>query len=342
MGSAQRTGATVPNRKLNYARTKTIVMQSATKLRVIAYRYVRDLQRTPFPCLSATLIEDFRTQVDELSSAFEMASIESAIDFLNGEYRPRRDLCLLTFDDGLREHYTTVMPILYEKRLRAVFFPITSCVAEQRVAPDHMSQFLMASMGFDRYADAFFREALTLAPDSFAPFHVDPLLAAQRYPWKTPEEARFKYLLNFGMDAELRDCSVRRLFTTHVAEEGEFAESLYMNWDQLRLMQKAGMCIGGHSHQHKALASMPSRELISDLETCRRLLNQNLAPQSVWPFSYPDGKRESFHIRAMRKLQELGFDCAFSTETSDNRRGADLYTLCRTQSRKALAREVSA
>jgi peptidoglycan/xylan/chitin deacetylase (PgdA/CDA1 family) len=317
-------------------------MQSATKLHVVSYRYVRDLPQSPFPYLKATHTEDFRAQVQEMSSVFEMAGVEAAIDFLNGEYRPRRDLCLLTFDDGLKEHYTTVLPILSEKRIRAVFFPITSCVAENRVAPDHMGQFLKASMGFDRYADAFFREAMTQSPDSFAPFHVDPMRAAQRYPWDTPEEARFKYLLHFGMGAELRDCSVRNLFSTQVADEAEFARTLYMNWDQLRLLQKAGMCIGGHSHQHKPLATMPARELMSDLETCRRLLSQHLAPQSVWPFSYPQGSRDSYHIRAVRKLQELGFGCAFSSENSDNARGADLYTLGRTSSKKALVREMSA
>ena len=77
------------------------------------------------------LLDDFREQVAGLSTQFEMASLESAVDFIAGEYRPRRDLCLLTFDDGLKEHYTDVTPILYEKRIRAVFFPITGCLEER-------------------------------------------------------------------------------------------------------------------------------------------------------------------------------------------------------------------
>jgi peptidoglycan/xylan/chitin deacetylase (PgdA/CDA1 family) len=311
------------------------------RLRVVMYHYVRDLPRTPFPKLKGMLLDDFRAQVREMSSLFEMASIESAIDFLNGEYRPRRDLCLLTFDDGLKEHYTDVMPILHEKRIRGVFFLITSCLAEKRVAPVHMNHFLMASMGFEEYADAFFRKVVALCPDAFAPLKVEPALAAQTYPWDTPEVARFKYLFNFGMDPELRDNAVREIFTSHIANESEFSESLYVNWEEARRMQKAGMCIGGHTHQHKPLSNLPARELLWDLETCHRLLCQNLSPQAVWPFSYPFGKRNSFHIRAVRKLQSLGYHCAFSTESSDNRRGADLYTLCRTDCKKALAMEVA-
>jgi hypothetical protein len=41
-------------------------------------------------------------------------------------------------------------------------------------------------------------------------------------------------------------------------------------------------------------------------------------------------------LRAVRTLQELNFRCAFSTEASDNRRGADKYMVGRTDCKKAL------
>jgi peptidoglycan/xylan/chitin deacetylase (PgdA/CDA1 family) len=317
-------------------------MPSDHVLRVVMYHYVRDPARTAFPALNAMLLEDFRQQVSELAAHFEMASVESSLDFLTGEYRPRRDLCLLTFDDGLREHYQDVVPWLVEKKIRGAFFIITSCIEEKRVAPVHMNHFLMASMKFEDYADCFFRKAVSFCPDAFTPVDVDTARAAETYPWDTPEVARFKYLFNFGMDPDLRDRTVRDLFSTHIGPEQEFAESLYFNWEEARRMQKAGMALGGHTHQHKPLANLSSRELAWDLSTCQRLMSRNLMPQGVWPFSYPYGKRDSFHIRAMRKLQELNFHCAFSTETADNRRGADVFTIGRTDCKKALSFEARA
>lgn len=311
-------------------------MHSDHILRVVMYHYVRDLAQTSFPNLKGMRLDDFRLQVNELSTQFEMASIESAMDFLTGEYRPRRDLCLLTFDDGLKEHFRDVTPILAEKRIRGVFFVITSCVEERKVAAVHMNHFLMAKLDFEEYADAFFKKVVSLSPDAFAPLNVDTARAAQTYPWDTPEVARFKYLFNFGMDPDLRDRAVRDLFTTHISDEASFADSLYITWDEARKMQKMGMSIGGHTHQHKPLANLSSRELNFDLETCHRLLHQHLHPQAVWAFSYPYGKKDSFHIRAVRKLQQLGFRCAFSTEVSDNRRGSDRYTIGRTDCKKAL------
>jgi len=311
-------------------------MQSDRILRVVTFDYVRDLPRTPFPRLQGMLLDDFRHQVTALGSQFEMASIESAMDFLSGEYRPRRDLCLLTFDDGLKEHYRDVAPYLAEKRIRGAFFLITSPVDERKVASVHMNHFLMATLDFEEYADAFFKKVLTLAPDYTVPLKVDLTAVAQTYPWDSPEVARFKYVFNFGMDPDLRDRAVRELFTTHIGDETAFADSLYVSWEEARRMQKMGMSIGGHTHQHKPLANLSPRELNWDLETCRRLLHQNLAPQAVWGFSYPYGRKDSFHIRAVRKLQQLSFRCAFSSEPTDNRRGGDAYTIGRTDCKKAL------
>jgi peptidoglycan/xylan/chitin deacetylase (PgdA/CDA1 family) len=311
-------------------------MHSDHILRVVMYHYVRDLPNTPFPKLKGMMLEDFRHQVNELSSQFEMASVESAMDFLSGEYRPRRDLCLLTFDDGLKEHYADVTPILHEKRIRGVFFLITQCLEEKKVAAVHMNHFLMASMEFEDYADAFFRKVVSMCPDAFAPLNVDANRAAQTYPWDTAEVARFKYLFNFGMDPDLRDRAVRELFIQHISDEASFAEQLYITWDEARKMQKAGMSIGGHTHQHKPLANLSTRELAWDLETCSKLLHENLHPQAVWSFSYPYGKKESFHLRAVRKLQQLNFRAAFSTEVADNRRGADRFMIGRTDCKKAL------
>jgi peptidoglycan/xylan/chitin deacetylase (PgdA/CDA1 family) len=316
-------------------------MHSDHFLRVVLYHYVRDVARTEFPNLKGLATNEFRAQVNQLSTRFEMASLESALDFLTGEYRPRRDLCLLTFDDGLREHYTEVMPYLHEKRIRGVFFLITGCLEEKRMAAVHMNHFLMAKMDFQDYADAFFRRVVSMCPDAFAPLNVDPDRAAQTYPWDPPEVARFKYLFHFGMDFELRDRAVRELFAEHIGPEDAFAERLYLNWDEARKMQKAGMAIGGHTHQHKPLANMNTRELSWDLEICYKLLRQNLLPQAVWSFSYPYGKKDSFHLRAVRKLQQLGFRCAFCTEVSDNRRGADPFTVGRSDCNKTLAATAS-
>src|SRR5208282_3352652 len=128
---------------------------SQPQLHVSTYHYVRDLPRTRFPQIKGMLLDDFRQQVRSLPDFFEMATVNSALEFLNGTYHPRRDLCLMTFDNGLKEHYADVTPILEENGIEGVFFLITSCLEEHRVAPVHMNHFLTAGLGFERYRAMF-------------------------------------------------------------------------------------------------------------------------------------------------------------------------------------------
>ena len=83
-------------------------------------------------------------------------------------------------------------------------------------------------------------------------------------------------------------------------------------------MQTVGMLIGGHSHQHKPLATLSDEELHWDLSTCQRLLTEHLQPQTYWPFCYPYGQKDSFSDLTVTQLKQLGFTCAFSTEVGGN------------------------
>ena len=135
----------------------------------ITYHYVRDLPRTRFPQIKGRLIEDFVQQVDELSQRFEMATLESALAFLAGDYVPTRDLCLLVFDDGLKDHFTNVTPVLAERGIQGQFFITTACVEEQRVLSVHKNHFLMAAMDFDDYRHRFLERRPILRERRCAP-----------------------------------------------------------------------------------------------------------------------------------------------------------------------------
>jgi peptidoglycan/xylan/chitin deacetylase (PgdA/CDA1 family) len=284
------------------------------------------------------LLDDFRAQLDDLSQRYEMATLESALDFLQGRYQPARDLCLLTFDDGLKEHFAEVTPLLAARRAQGLFFVITSCAEEGRVAPVHMNHFLMAHLAFEEYQKSFLHHlqsyGLSPLPGLEA---VNPPVAASVYPWDTPEAARFKYLFNFLLDAAVRDAVVRRLFQEHLGEEGEFSRQLYLSWDEARQMQQEGMVIGGHSHQHRPLSSLHGPELEADLSLCRQLLDLRLKAQPLWPFCYPYGKNDSFRGGAAAYLAKLGFHCSFTTEPGHNEPQHNLFELRRIDCKQAPA-----
>ena len=301
-------------------------------LHIVMYHYVRDLPRTDYPRIKGMLLDDFRQQVLDLSANFEMPPVEACISYLRGDYKPSRDLCLLTFDDGLKEHYREVTPILYEQGLQGVFHVITACSDEKVVVPVHMNHFLMAALDFDTYQ----RELMKyLAQSSTEAAGIDAELARKTYPWDTAEVAAFKYYFNFLVDPAIRDSAVKILFEKYIGPERQFAEKLYLNWDEAREMQAAGMAVGGHTHLHRPLASLSSAELTADLETCTAVLRKQLLPQPVWAFCYPYGKSDSYTPEAIATIKKLGYDCGFTTESAPNLPGQDCFTISRVDCKKA-------
>ena len=293
------------------------------------YHYVRDLPRTRYPRIKGLLIDEFHAQVKWLSSEFEMVSLEAAIEFLEGRYHPRRDLCMLSFDDGLKEHHSDVMPILAERNIQGIFGIITGCVEQGVVAPVHMNHFLTATLDFDEYQKAFLDEIENVSPGLLDQVAVDSDEAQRSYPLDTREMATFKLLVNFRLHPGLRDGVIRRLFERYCGHERPFANELYMNWQEIRQLQQAGMLIAGHTHSHQPLSTMNAEELAYDVRTCRGALEQHIIPQELWPFSYPYGKRNSYSPAAIEALQHAGYVCAFGTEAGRNVDGTDLFELYR-------------
>lgn len=298
-----------------------------TRLRVIMYHYVRDLPRSRFPRIKGLLTDAFRRQVIALCERYEMATLESALDFLAGRYQPDRDLCLLTFDDGLKEHAAFVSPLLADRRLQGIFFLTTSCL-QGRVVSVHKNHFLMAALEFADYRRAFLENLARLGPETDAA--IDMAQARIAYRFDSDEVAAFKYLLNFRLPQSLRSRVLDALFEEHLGDEAEFADELYVNWEEARRMQDMGMVLGGHSHRHIALATLSPEGQRSDLETCATLLRRGSRSQALWPFSYPYGTPGvSFDATTIRIVSDLGFSCAFTTAVGANAVGSDRFQLLR-------------
>ena len=314
------------------------MIQDNWQLHAVMYHYVRNLPDTKYPRIKGMMLDEFRTQIAWFASRYEMATLDMALEFLQGNYKPANDLCILTFDDGLKEHYTDVAPILAEYKIQGLFGVITSAIEDHIVAPVHMNHFLTAELGFDAYRAEFLSWLQDSKPDALSSAQVDPQVAQYSYPLDSQEAARFKFLFNFALDADIRDAAVKAVFDKHIGDEESFARELYMNWEEVREIQRGGMLVAGHTHWHRPLSTLTDVEMDVDLCVSRSLLDQNLDEQKLWPFSYPYGKKNSYSETAMRKLQQLGFTCAFNTESGVNTTKTPVFELNRVDCNGAIER----
>ena len=124
--------------------------EATSKLTIVMYHYVRDVEHSDFPNIKALSVERFTEQVEKLSKEYTFVSLE---EVAQGNKLPPK-ACILSFDDGLKEHYTTVFPILKKKNIPGAFFPLT-CSFDGLVADVHKIHFLLAKSGTETLVEKF-------------------------------------------------------------------------------------------------------------------------------------------------------------------------------------------
>ena len=298
-----------------------------SSLITVMYHYVRDVKNSPFKGIHAVGEMDFIDQVRVLKQQYEMATISSLLDFLKGRYKPTKDLCVLTFDDGLKEHGNFVMEILSKEGIEGQFFIPTSPIEDKIVLPVHMNHFLLAALDFSYYRKQFIERLHDLYSD--LDLSINPESVKQTYRWDNEEVASFKYLINYQIPSKIRDEVLKIVFEEELGNEQKFASDLYLNWKQIRNMQNNDMVIGGHGHTHVVLSQLSEENQKYEIFNCASLLKSRLSEQDFWPFSFPYGKADTYDDKTIELLKKAQFDCSYSTSVGSTLSGENHYSIKR-------------
>lgn len=91
-------------------------------LTALMYHYVRPLERTRFPSIKGLDVAHFEEQVGYIQKHYNIVSVENLVDAIASKVELPANPALLTFDDGLIDHYAYVFPVLAERGLAGAFF----------------------------------------------------------------------------------------------------------------------------------------------------------------------------------------------------------------------------
>ena len=277
------------------------------KLTAVMYHYVRDTKKTEFPGLKALPIADFERQLDYLEKEYNLISWPALLEFLRGKEKLPKRACLLTFDDGLRDHYLNVYPRLKSRGLSGLFF----CIArrsKEGLALVQLLQLVLAKVG-DAEFPKMFTGALTQKERKDFEYYYKK--CEKEYP---PDRFGQDQLRNIrraitAYMPELALLILRRIFNELIGDEHVFANDFYLNNDEILEMASGGMHFGGHGTTHfrlpKINAARQAREIAGSAKFLERI------EKMPWAFSYPYG---DYNEALFPILKENNFAAAFSIE----------------------------
>ncbi|MDR2235587.1 MAG: polysaccharide deacetylase family protein [Chryseobacterium sp.] len=191
----------------------------------------------------------FEEDLDFLSKHFQWVNWSEFKDFVNGHFKPVKKIALLTFDDGFRDFYETVVPILERKGIYACNFINPAFIDNQ----DLMFR-CKASIIIDTA-----EKKKTLNPEIY------PLLSMEEL---EREALKQQVLLLNHKDGRILDQVAEKLEIDFKAYLKEYQP--YLRTEQLHTLAKKGFGISSHSWDHPLYNKLSLNE---QLETTNRTLS---------------------------------------------------------------------
>src|SRR5687767_908374 len=160
-------------------------MNHSLELAVMMYHYVRDRgdmaeAGSGIPGMS---VQDFKAQLDDLSHQYTFVAWPAVCAALQDDRPLPNSACLLTFDDGVRDHYLNVFKILRDRSLSGLFFVLARDETEGLILA-HKIQFLLASLGLAGLREAVWEK---LNPEQRERFTQAEHRYRRKYPPVSPE-----------------------------------------------------------------------------------------------------------------------------------------------------------
>ncbi len=261
-------------------------------LTIVMYHYVRDLARTRYPAIKGRDIKAFRGQLDHIARHYTVVTAEQVIAAVTGGGDLPDNAAWLTFDDGYRDHYTAVFPILQERGWQGSFFPPVRVIQDGELLDVNRVHFILAAQSDPTPLVGAIRDFVQAHRDDGAvrPFDEYWRTWAQASRFDPAEIIFVKRMLQHALPETLRKDLVERLFRRFVAVDADvFAAELYMTPEQVRAMIRSGMYVGSHGARHYWLDRLDPAHQSAEIDAALDFLGAMGAPVKDWVMCYPHG-----------------------------------------------------
>jgi peptidoglycan/xylan/chitin deacetylase (PgdA/CDA1 family) len=280
---------------------------------IVMYHYVWPDEKPVPGGIRPMRVSEVERQLDWLAERY---AIVGPAEFL-ASYRDLADRppCLLTFDDGTRDHAEVATPILARRGLNGLFF-IPTGPAERGLMPlTHAVHWLLGQdeekvwSAFQRYAKEHLTGELALGTRNEA---------KRIYHYEPERRARIKYAANMALSPEHTERIVEKLVTAAGRSMADLAKEWFASPEQLRQMHQTGMTLGMHGVTHRSLQTLGAEGIRQEIEQCASFLTSITGTAPTWwacPFGGSGAAQET--VSAMNEsLRALAIRGAVTTRAA--------------------------
>jgi peptidoglycan/xylan/chitin deacetylase (PgdA/CDA1 family) len=243
--------------------------------------------------------EGIRRQFEYLKKHFHVVPVLQLAEQLASGREPGKYSVALTIDDGRRNCYEYLFPMLKEYELPATFFVVSSFInGEDWIWTD---------------------KVLWLSERPTSPEGLE----------HSQLSATFRMLNR--MRPEERNARIRHFAERAGVSIPKTAPPKYSpcSWGELREMADSGwMEIGSHTATHPIMSSITDEESWHEVDESRRQIEEGIG-RKVRSFCFPNGKPGDYRQSQVRQLAEAGYACGMAAHAGLVSEASDHYALPR-------------
>lgn len=270
---------------------------SGPQAAIFTFHRVLPAEEKCFEPEMSTGVEKFRDFLDWILKNYQVVSLDEIASRNGKPSTKQRPDCAITFDDGWYDNFTYAFPELARRGMTATIFLATRYIGTDRRLWQERLWLCWQELKIEENRRVVLEKV------------------ARRTPWFPPAETlsdRTDYasLRRFLMT---RPSLEAEEFSLRIEESSNFASARsgrsFLNWDEVKKMQAAGIRFGSHTLNHTLLPNTSP----SDAEREIRDSKEELAAQikeNVTGFAYPWG---ALGPRSHEQVRQSGYEFAVTT-----------------------------
>lgn len=276
------------------------------------YHYIRE-GSAELPWFRYLHMDDYKKQLDLFQAEYNFITKQETLQSIRSK-TPTQNAAILTFDDGLADHYEAAKE-LYKRGLWGIFYVPTAPYHSNKLLDVHRVHMLIGKYGGTQILAAL-REIMTdeMIQDGYIEkFH------AVTYRRQDNDDATktVKQLLNYYVSYDVKQALLDHIMEKLFPEEKALCKSYYLTTDEMTHMVEMGMIIGGHSVSHPVFSRLNYDQQKKEIVDCFNYLEQCLGALEMKTFCYPYGGDHSFNNDTLAILIHEKVDFTFSVEQRD-------------------------
>ncbi|MDB4184117.1 polysaccharide deacetylase family protein [Alphaproteobacteria bacterium] len=274
-------------------------------IKIIMYHYVRD-NLNDLSVLNYLHVDDFKKQLDYISNNYKVISFEELLDIDEDD---GQNYCLLTFDDGYKDHINYVLPELLKRNIKGLFYPSAKPLINNEILDVNMMHLILKKVqNFDELINFFNKACIEIGINKELINNYNDTNSVKF----SLDDHRIRYIkeiLYSKISEESKKKIINRLKEKFISHDEEYiAKNHYMNKKDLKILQNNGMHIGSHGFNHIWLDKLSYKEQKKDIIDSLDFLDKINIKIDKWTMCYPWGSYNADTITILKELKcSLGF-----------------------------------